>query len=168
MSKPKTAASTKTPAKNSAKNTKEISKAQKEIHQKVTAEINTALKSFADKSKNVDEDEDETNDVTLDKNAMDEFGESFERAIKRSCKKLFKADPELDIGIELLVTLGMICSQVGIETQHTEEEFLAMMKDLYTSSKEYADEDCGDCEECTCGKKEELVKESKKSSYDIN
>lgn len=69
----------------------------------------------------------DTDSSELNETLMDEFSESLERTINEVADQ----HPDVDPRLELLVTLGLFCSQVAIETGYTKREFLQLVGDLY-------------------------------------
>lgn len=70
--------------------------------------------------------------ITLDERLLNEFSSKIEKAINSICEKY----PDLDPRLELLVSLGMFFSQVGIDSGYDRKEFLTLIAEMFDSSQE--------------------------------
>lgn len=73
----------------------------------------------------------------LNEDLLNEFSNRLETTINEICEKHSELDPRL----ELLVTLGMFCSQVGLDSGYNKQEFLALIAGLFEDSFESTDEE---------------------------
>jgi len=73
------------------------------------------------------DDDSEVTEIELNSELMDQFTEEIEKAINKTCEK----NPDIDPRLELLVTLGLIGSQVSQDSGYTKKDFLDLMSDLF-------------------------------------
>lgn len=74
--------------------------------------------------------------TTLNEDLLNEFSNKLETAINEICEKHSDLDPRL----ELLVILGMFCSQVGLDSGYNRQEFLALIASIFDDSFDDSEE----------------------------
>lgn len=83
--------------------------------------------------------------VSLNEELMDNFASSLEEAINSVIEQMEEGDPRA----ELLVTLGLMASQVSNDSGYTKDEFLDLMGELFEDFKDAEKEhECQKCEDC--------------------
>lgn len=70
--------------------------------------------------------------ITLDEELLNEFSSKIEETINSICEKY----PDLDPRLELLVSLGMFFTQVGIDSGYDRKEFITLITEMFDSSQE--------------------------------
>ncbi len=74
--------------------------------------------------------------TALNEDLLNEFSNKLETAINEICEKHSDLDPRL----ELLVILGMFCSQVGLDSGYNRQEFLALIASMFDDSFDDSEE----------------------------
>lgn len=81
--------------------------------------------------------EDERLEIELNGELLDQFTNELEIAINKVCEDNSTIDPRL----ELLVTLGLLASQVSQDSGYPKEEFINLMSDLFDDIENSDEED---------------------------
>jgi hypothetical protein len=74
--------------------------------------------------------------TALNEDLLNEFSNKLETTINEICEKHSDLDPRL----ELLVILGMFCSQVGLDSGYNRQEFLALIASMFDDSFDDSEE----------------------------
>lgn len=79
----------------------------------------------------------ENEEVELNSDLLDQFTGELEKAINKVCAD----NPEIDPRLELLVTLGLLASQVAQDSSYSKKETIDLMSDLFDDVTKAVEED---------------------------